>query len=606
MKNQTGKRKKDRTPAAPPEVSNIWQQFEMMRHAFAASPVLKPILWLTTGSFAVIVATAIGQVVLNRWYRPFFDAIERRDINSFFYQLMLFVAIAGVLLVFNVGQQWLNQIVRLKLREGLTLDLINEWMRPRRAFRLANAGTIGVNPDQRMQEDAGHLADLTTGLGFGLVQSSIMLISFVGVLWSLSAGFAFDIGGQKLEIPGYMVWAAILYAGSASWLSWLVGRRMIVLNGERYAREADLRFSMMHANEHIDGISLAGGEAGERRRLQLDLASVLGATRNIFRAEINLAWVQDGYGWVTVVAPILVAAPVYFAGNISFGGLMMAVGAFNQVHSSLKWFVANVSAITDWRATLLRVAAFRRALVAADTLHGDEKRIEFVENDRDVMTLDNLEVVSPSGRTSLAESRIEIAPGQRVNIIGDPHAGKTLLFRAVAGLWPWGSGRVGMPAGEAVAFIPRAPYFPRGRLRDALAYPHADEFADSVLVSALSKVGLDHLATSLNREARWERELGEDDQRLLAFARLLVQKPRWVVIDEALESMDSDALKRALSIFEVDLRETAVIKIGRTPRNGGLFSRVIRIVKDADAPALKPVRLGGGAAELELAARSAP
>ncbi len=191
---------------------------------------------------------------------------------------------------------------------------------------LANAGTIGVNPDQRMQEDAGHLADLTTSLGFGLLQSSILLISFVGVLWSLSAGFAFQIGERSLEIPGYMVWAAILYAGSASWLSWLVGRRLIVLNGERYAREADLRFSMMHANEHIDGISLAGGEAGERRRLQLDLSSVLDATRNIFRAEINLAWVQDGYGWVTVVAPILVAAPVYFAGNISFGGLMMRWG----------------------------------------------------------------------------------------------------------------------------------------------------------------------------------------------------------------------------------------------------------------------------------------
>ncbi|WP_026615111.1 ABC transporter ATP-binding protein/permease [Ensifer aridi] len=606
MKKRMGNKTAPRPATMPAEGSTLWQQFDMMRRAFVASPVLKPILWLTAGSFGVIVATAVGQIVLNRWYRPFFDAIERRDLNAFFYQLMVFLIIAGVLLVFNVAQQWLNQMVRLKLREGLTLDLIGEWMRPRRAFRLANAGTIGVNPDQRMQEDAGHLAELTTSLGFGLVQSSILLISFVGVLWSLSSGFAFQIGDRSLAIPGYMVWAAILYAGSASWLSWLVGRRMIALNGERYAREADLRFSMMYANEHIDGISLAGGEAGERRRLQLDLSSVLGAMRNIFRAEINLAWVQDGYGWVTVVAPILVAAPVYFAGNISFGGLMMAVGAFNQVHTSLKWFVANVSAITDWRATLLRVAAFRRALITADALHDEEKRIEFVENDSASMTFDNLEVASPSGRTRLAESHIEIAPGQRVNIVGDPRAGKTLLFRALAGLWPWGSGRVGMPAGDHVVFIPRAPYFPRARLRDALAYPHANDFSDGALVSALSKVGLDHLATSLDREARWERELGDDEQRLLAFARLLVQKPRWVIIDEALETMESEALKRALSIFETDLRETAVIKIGPSPRNGALFSRVIRLVKDAEAPALKPVRLGAGIAEMEVAARSAP
>lgn len=605
MKKPTGKKTAPRSPAAAPEGSSIWQQFDMMRRAFVASPLLKPILWLTAASLAIIIATAVGQIILNRWYRPFFDSIERRDLNAFFYQLMLFAVIAGVLLVFNVAQQWLNQMVRLKLREGLTLDLIGEWMRPRRAFRLANGGAIGVNPDQRMQEDAGHLADLTTDLGFGLVQSSILLASFVGVLWSLSAGFAFQIGDRSLEIPGYMVWAAILYAGSASCLSWLVARPLIGLNGERYAREADLRFSMMHVNEHIDAISLAGGEAGERRRLELDLASVLGAVRKIYRAQINLAWVQDGYGWVTVVAPILIAAPVYFAGNISFGGLMMAVGAFNQVHTSLKWFVANIGAITDWRATLLRVAAFRRALTVVDTLHDREKRIEFVENDRASLTFDNLEVVSPSGRTRLAEPHIEIGAGQRVIISGDPRAGKTLLFRALAGLWPWGGGRVGMPADDSVAFIPRAPYFPRGRLRDALAYPRNASFSDAEIVAALSTVGLDQLETSLDREARWERELSDDDQRLLAFARILLQRPRWVIIDEALETMDSDALKRALSIFETDLRETAVVKIGRTPRNGALFSRVIHLVKDAEAPALKPVRLGEAVVEKELAAEAA-
>ena len=268
---------------------------------------------------------------------------------DFLHQLLVFTAIAGGLLVLNIGQTWLNQMIRLKLREALTLDLINEWMRPARAFRLANAGAIGVNPDQRMQQDAAHLSDLSTDLVVGLLQSFILLASFVGVLWTLSSGFVFHIGGRSLAIPGYMVWAAFLYAGVASWLSWLVGRPLIRFNSDRYTHEAELRSSMVRVSENVDAIALAHGEADARRRLDLDLGTVLDAMRRIYRAQINLSWVTDTYGWITVVAPILVASPVYFAGDISFGGLMMAVGAFNQVNSSLRWFINNIGSIADWR-----------------------------------------------------------------------------------------------------------------------------------------------------------------------------------------------------------------------------------------------------------------
>lgn len=572
------------------EGGSLWSQLVQMSRAFFSSPLRNLIVWLAAASFVVIVATAIGQILLNRWNRPFYDAIERRDLTAFLDQLLVFAAIATGLLTFNIMQQWLNQMVRLKLREGLTLDLIGEWMQPRRAFRLAKAGAIGVNPDQRMQQDAGHLADLSTDLGFGLLQASILLASFVGVLWSLSSGFVFHVGGRSFEIPGYMVWAAILYAGSASWLSWLVGRPLIGLNSERYSREADLRFSLMHVNEHIDAVSLAGGEAGEKRRLELDLASVLAAMRGIFRAQIKLAWVTDGYGWFTTVAPILIAAPVYFAGDLTFGGLMMAVGAFNQVNTSLRWFITNIGAIADWRATLLRVAVFRFALVEADALHGTEKRIEFVENKDDLMTFDEVEIAAPGGCTKLAEPHVEIAAGERVVIGGDPRAGKTLFFRAVAGLWPWGSGRIGLPAGTAVAFIPRTPYFPPGTLRDVLSYPDAGgTYPDAELKAALSRAGLPQLAGSLDRQARWERELGEDEQRLLALARIRVQRPRWVVVDEVFDAMGGDALKRALSIFEDELAATTIIRIGDTQHNRDFFPRVIQLVRDAEGRALKTV-----------------
>lgn len=572
------------------------RQLDVMLPAFFASPVRNTIISVAVAALLVIAATAAGQVILNRWYQPFYDAIERRNLPAFFDQLLVFAVIASGLLVLNISQTWLNQRMRLKLREGLTLDLIGEWLRPRRAFRIAKAGDIGVNPDQRMQQDAGHLADLTTDLGFGLLQASVMLASFVGVLWSLSTGFVFHIGDRSFEIPGYMVWAALIYTGTASCLSWLVGRPLIGLNSERYAREADLRFSMMRVNENIDAVTLAGGEAGERRRLQLDLATLLDAVRGIFRAQINLAWVTSGYGWITVVAPILVASPVYFAGDLTFGGLMMAVGAFNQVHTSLRWFIDNIGVIADWRATLMRVAVFRMALVQTDVLHDKEKRIEFAVNDGETLTFDDLQIASPGGCSKLAEPRVEIAAGERVTVTGDPNSGKTLFFRMLAGLWPWGSGRVGLPASGSVAFVPRTPYFSPGRLRDVLSYPQPDStFGDADLAAALARVGLERLAGSLDREARWDRELNEDEQRLLALARIRLHRPRWVIVDEAFDAMGGAASKRALSIFENELRDTAVVKIGQARKGDEFFTRDVHIVMDTHGRTLKPIRLPNGA-----------
>jgi putative ATP-binding cassette transporter len=558
-------------------------QVTMMVKALWASSVRNQLLLLGLGVLIVIILTAYGQIRLNSWNQPFYDALARRDLTGFLMQLVTFAIIAGALLILNVAQTWLNGLTKLKLREGLVRDLVGLWMAPRRAFRLANAGPIGVNPDQRLHEDARHLTELSTDLGIGLLQASILLVSFVDVLWTLSSGFAFHIAGKDYSIPGYMVWAAVIYAGSASLLSYWVGHPLIGLNSDRYGREADLRFSLMRVNEHIDAISLSLGEGDEERRINLDLDTVLGAMRRLVTGLTNLTWVTAGYGWFTLVAPILVAAPVYFSGNLSFGGLMMAVGAFNQVQSSLRWFVDNFSSIADWRATLLRVASFRRATMTTDVLHSVGNRIEVVDTDDDSFVFEHLAIASPQGGVVLDEPVVKVKRGDRVVIVGDSGTGKTLFFRALAGLWPWGSGRIGRPKHGEIMYMPRTPYLPPGTLREVLAYPAGvSSFGADAFGAALERVGLDRLKPLLDTQKRWDRELSDEDQHALSFARISLHKPSWLVIDEVLDSIDDATYEHVAEILSKDLADSGVINIERAEPHDPMFQKVLHLVKDEE------------------------
>jgi len=582
-----------RTTSMPPEGDapreELAPQVETMVRAFLASPQRNALIALGIGLCAVVGATAVGQVKLNAWNQPFYDALSRKDLRSFLYQLWVFATIAGGLLILNVAQAWLNQMTKLNLREGLTRDLFDHWLAPKRAFRLTTAGEIGVNPDQRVQEDARHLVELSTDLGIGLFQASLLLASFIGVLWFLSSGVTFVVLDRKFAVPGYMVWCALLYAGTASWFSWRVGYPLIGLNAERYGREAELRFGLVRVNERIDAISVYGGEADEKERLHKDLDQVLAIMRRLVTGVTRLTWVTAGYGWFTIVAPIVVAAPGYFAGDLSLGGLMMAVGAFVQVQQALRWFVDNFHTIADWRATLLHVASFRLALVEMDKLGDETTRIEVAEAKDDRITFDDLAIATASGCTRLSEAHVVVEPGERVLIIGSPGAAKTDLFRAIAGLWPWGCGRISMPVSDGVMFVSQRPYIPPGALREALAYPFpANRFASEDFAKALGRLGLAYHTVDLDRVARWSHELSSEEQQKLAFARLLLHKPRWVLIDEAIDLLNDDSRDIVSDVFNVELADTAILNIGRADTEHGFFTRVLHLLKDPEGPRLAP------------------
>jgi len=568
---------------------NLFAQIKRMAGAFWAARERNQLLLLCAGLVIVVAATAAMQIRLNAWNRPFYDALTHKDIPGFVRQLVVFAELAAVLLVLNVSQVWLNQTSRVVLRQGLVHDLLNEWLKPTRAFRLSNAGPIGQNPDQRLHADAQHLTELMTDLGIGLLQATLLLLSFIGVLWVLSQHMVVPFAGHRLQVPGYMVWCALLYAGTASCLSWRVGRPLITLDAERYAREADLRFALVRANEEIEGITIYGGESDEKDHLNQVFATVLEVSRRIVGATTQLTWVTAGYGWFTIVAPILVAAPSYLTGEMSFGELMVAVGAFNQVQTSLRWFVDNFSTIADWRATLLRVASFRGAVATMDSLGESTSRIDLEEGPTPAIHIDDLQVAAPGGAIRLSETHLELMPGERVLIAGERGADRTQLFRALIGLWPWGKGRIVRPARESMMFLPARAYVPPGTLRTALCYPcSTHDFDAPATERALAAVGLERLTPLLDTTARWDRQLNDDEKQSLAIARVLLQRPQWLVLNGVFEGLDAASRRRIEAVLARELAGVGLIDIGKQEENAGFFTRIFQLLTDAGGPSFSP------------------
>ncbi|MBI2718066.1 MAG: ABC transporter ATP-binding protein/permease [Rhizobiales bacterium] len=571
----------------------------LLRRLRLAEPREARILFLMmAGVLAVILANTFGQVRLNQWQGAFYNALERRDFGDFLIQLGVFFAIVAGLLVLVVAQTWVTETMKVRARRWLTTHVIDSWLKPRRAYLLGFAGDIGRNPDQRIAEDAGRLTDLSIGLSVGLGQSSLLLVSFLGVLWTLSTSVVFAWHGSTFTIPGYMVWSALVFSAVGSLLTYLVGRPLIAGNAERFAREGELRTALVRVSENSEVISLERGEPGERQVTIGFLGTLIAVMQRLANARARLTWVTSGYGWIGLVVPIVVAAPGFFAGNMTLGGLIMVVGGFNQVQNALRWFIDNYPSIAEWQACLQRVTLLLDSLESVELHHDQAGRIALAASDGDTLVLDGLAVCLPGDLSTcilLADRHLEIVPGDRVLFVGAQGSGKTTLFMALAGLWPWGRGTIRQPQPFDALFLPERPYLPEGTLRRALAYPEAgDKLAVSDVAAALHDVGLAHLVAELDVANHWDKDLSLDDQQRLSIARILLRRPRWAMLDDCLSALDDKSGRDLLAILRNRLPSTAIVS---TSHRGDMDHFYARVIELGGVASLPPFTLEGGVAK---------
>jgi vitamin B12/bleomycin/antimicrobial peptide transport system ATP-binding/permease protein len=527
---------------------------------------------------AVIILNALAQLRLNVWQGTFYDTIAQRALPQFWWNLAVFLVIAGVLVALGVAQTWLHENLKVRLRQAVSFDLIDQWLRPKRAYRLPLMGEIGAHPDQRIQDDARRMVELSVDLGVGLVQSTLLLVSFVGMLWVLSTQVVFIVGGVHISIPGYMVWCALAYACIGSYMAWLVGRPLIQANADLRSKEAEFRFLLVRVNDAAEAVAIHRGEDDERRALRQVAQNAFSVMLEIAGALARLTWITAGYGWVALVVPVVVAAPGYFQGTLSFGGLMMVAGAFLQVQQSLRWFVDRFPALAEWRATLQRVIAYRDALDEVEGLGRSLGVITYADHAEGRLSLDGLRVFAPNGQVFLLEDSVEVGPGERLLIVGTPRSGKSTFFRALAGLWIWGEGTIRLPRRGTLIFLPHRPYMPLGTLREVLTYPFPpDHFSDQEIRAALSRMRLDRLAAFLDRNTGLDQEMTIDEQQRIALVRMLLQRPEWIVQDEAVSELDDENRLLAEGLFHQELAHAALISIGRRTGNGQFYDRILEL-----------------------------
>ncbi|WP_289329196.1 ABC transporter ATP-binding protein/permease [Pseudomonas sp. 'CRE Jenny 4'] len=507
-------------------------------------------------------------VWINHWYKDFYNALEKKDTAAFWQLIGYFGGIAAVAILGAVYRLYLTQMLTIRWRAWLTEKHISRWLAHKNYYQMEQGGYTD-NPDQRISEDLNNFTSGTLSLGLGLLRNVVSLVSFSIILWGVSGSI--EVFG--VTIPGYMFWCALLYAAVGSWLTHLIGRRLIGLSNQQQRFEADLRFSMVRVRENAESIALYNGEPNERQRLSTRFGKVWQNFWDIMKVSKRLTFFTAGYSQIAIIFPFIVAAPRYFTGKIELGELMQINSAFGNVQENFSWFINAYSELATWRATSDRLLSFQQAM------SDNEQRTPAIDvrPEGERLVIKDLGMDLADGRHLLTDADMTVEPGERVMLSGRSGSGKSTLLRAMGHLWPAGHGSIRLPATRYL-FLPQKPYLPIGTLKAVLSYPQDDSvYPAERYAQVLETCRLPHLVNRLDEANHWQRMLSPGEQQRLAFARALLFAPRWLYMDEATSAMDEEDEATLYQALIDELPGLSIVSVGHRSSLKRFHGRHVRI-----------------------------
>ena len=525
--------------------------------------------WVARGLLVIILFLNVFIVYVNKlfndWYGRFYNALQDKNAEAFWTEMRFFGFLAFIYIVVAVYRLWLRQYLQIRWRQWLTGVYTHTWLANKTYYRMELTGHGADNPEQRVEQDIRDFCAQTLFLTLDLVSELLTLVTFSVILWNLSGTFILPILGG-IPIPGYMMWVAVVYAAIGSWLTYKVGLPLVRTNYNLERYNADFRYRMTRIRENAESIALYEGEPDEKRRLASAFARVYATWWDYMNYNKRLTWLTAFYSQAAVIFPFLVAAPRYFTGEIQLGVVMQTSSAFGQVQSSLSWFVTSFDTLAQWKATVDRLTGFSEAMEGIRAEQQAAPGFDLAMTPKPTLTLDDVEVALPNGRVILDDVDLAIAPGQKVVIQGPSGSGKTTLFRVLAGLWPFGRGKVRIPQGAKVLFLPQKPYIPVGTLKEALCYPDRPEtHSDAEIGEALTFCQLGHFADRLEETGNWSMVLSPGEQQRLSFARALLVRPDWLFLDEASSALDEKTEAAMYGLLKERLPELTMVSIAHKP-----------------------------------------